>query len=125
MPPGLVGTDDVFLKQNCLGIGRRDPLVTTSGTGQRKRTGTRVAWRPIPRPGCTAATPSVYERKPETIRLITRRTKMEILLKFQCQSCDKEFTVLNEQVETDMLSCPHCQESVDVGDEEPEVEYED
>ena len=41
---------------------------------------------------------------------------MEILLKFQCQSCDKEFTVLNEQVETDMLSCPHCQESVDVGD---------
>ena len=50
---------------------------------------------------------------------------MEILLKFQCQSCDKEFTVLNEQVETDMISCPHCQESVDVGDEEPEVEYED
>ena len=50
---------------------------------------------------------------------------MDILLKFQCQSCDKEFTVLNEQVETDMLSFPHCQESVDVGDEEPEVEYED
>jgi transcription elongation factor Elf1 len=67
----------------------------------------------------------VYERKPETTRLITRRTKMEILLKFQCQSCDKEFTVLDQQIETDMLSCPHCQESVDVGDEEPEVEYED
>ena len=33
---------------------------------------------------------------------------MEILLKFQCQSCDKEFTVLDEQVETDLLSCPHC-----------------
>ncbi len=42
------------------------------------------------------------------------------------QACGaKEFTVLNEQVETDMLSCPHCQECVDVGDEEPEVEYED
>ena len=50
---------------------------------------------------------------------------MEILLEFQCQSCDKEFTVLDEQVETDLLSCPHCQECVDVGDEEPEVEYED
>ena len=50
---------------------------------------------------------------------------MEILLKFQCQSCDKEFTVLNEQVETDLLSCPHCQEWADVGDEEPEVEDED
>ena len=51
--------------------------------------------------------------------------EMEILLKFQCQSCDKEFTVLDEQVETNLLSCPHCQECVDVGDEEPEVEDED
>jgi transcription elongation factor Elf1 len=67
----------------------------------------------------------VYDRKPETTRLIRRRTKMEILLKFQCQSCDKEFTVLDEQVETDLLSCPHCQEWADVGDEEPEVEDED
>jgi len=50
---------------------------------------------------------------------------MEILLKFQCQSCDKEFMVLDEQVETDLLSCPHCQECVDVGDEGPEVEDED
>ena len=43
---------------------------------------------------------------------------MDILLKFQCQSCDKEFMVLDEQVETDLLSCPHCQECVDVGDED-------
>ena len=67
----------------------------------------------------------MYERKPETTRLITRRTKKDILLKFQCQSCDKEFTVLDEQVETDLLSCPHCQEWVDVGDEEAEGEDED
>ena len=45
---------------------------------------------------------------------------MEILLKFQCQSCDKEFTVLDEQVETDLLSCPHCRMGADVGDEGPE-----
>jgi len=67
----------------------------------------------------------VYERKPETTHLIRRRTRMDILLKFQCQGCDKEFMVLDEQIETDLLACPHCQECVDVGDEEPEVEDED
>ena len=49
---------------------------------------------------------------------------MDILLKFQCQGCDKEFMVLDEQIETDLLACPHCQECVDVGDEEPEAEDE-
>ena len=38
---------------------------------------------------------------------------MDILLKFQCQGCDKEFMVLDEQIETDLLACPHCQECVD------------
>ena len=45
---------------------------------------------------------------------------MEILLKFQCQSCDKEFMVLHEQVETDLLSCPHCQDEIEVHEPDDE-----
>ena len=45
---------------------------------------------------------------------------MEAMLKFQCNGCDKEFIVMDHQVETDTLACPHCQEEIEV----PELDDE-
>ena len=39
---------------------------------------------------------------------------METMLKFRCDGCDKECIVMDHQVDTDALACPHCQEGVEV-----------
>ena len=45
---------------------------------------------------------------------------METMLKFRCDGCDgcdgceKEFIVMDHQVDTDTLTCPHCQEEIEV-----------
>lgn len=39
---------------------------------------------------------------------------MDILLKFRCTDCNKEFVVIDEQVETEVLNCPYCNGDVDV-----------
>ena len=31
---------------------------------------------------------------------------METMLKFRCDGCDKEFIVMDHQVDTDTLACP-------------------
>ena len=46
---------------------------------------------------------------------------METMLKFQCDGCDKEFIVTDHQVDTDTLTCPHCQEEIEV----PELDDEE
>ena len=46
---------------------------------------------------------------------------METMLKFQCNGCDKEFIVMDHQVDTDTLACPHCQEEIEV----PELDDEE
>ena len=33
---------------------------------------------------------------------------METMLKFRCDGCEKEFIVMDHQVDTDALACPHC-----------------
>ncbi len=48
---------------------------------------------------------------------------MEIMLKFRCDGCDgcdKEFIVTDQQVGTDTLARPHCQEEIEV----PELDDE-
>ena len=45
---------------------------------------------------------------------------METMLKFRCNGCDKEFIVMDHQVDTDTLTCPHCQEEIEV----PELDDE-
>jgi len=53
-------------------------------------------------------------------RMIKER-KMETMLKFRCNGCDKEFIVMDHQVDTDTLACPHCQEEIEV----PEIDDEE
>ena len=45
-------------------------------------------------------------------------TELDILLRFQCSDCGKEFTVLDDQIETDELNCPHCNGDVEVPEED-------
>ena len=46
---------------------------------------------------------------------------METMLKFQCDGCDKEFIVTDRQVDTDILTCPHRQDEIEV----PELDVEE
>ena len=57
------------------------------------------------------------------VRMIrkTKEIEMEAMLKFQCNGCDKEFIVMDHQVDTDTLACPHCQEEIEV----PELDDEE
>ena len=50
------------------------------------------------------------------VRMIrkTKEIDMETMLKFRCDGCDKEFIVTDHQVDTDTLTCPHCQEEIKV-----------
>ena len=53
---------------------------------------------------------------------------MDIMLKFECLECRKSFTVNDNEVEGDLLSCPHCGADVPVPDDdndEDEIEDED
>ena len=49
-----------------------------------------------------------------------KEIEMETMLKFVCNGCNKEFIVMDHQVGTDTLTCPHCQEDV----EAPELDDE-
>ena len=51
----------------------------------------------------------------------TKETEMETMLKFRCNGCNKEFIVMDHQVDTDTLACPHCQEEIEV----PELDDEE
>ena len=51
----------------------------------------------------------------------TKEIDMETMLKFRCEGCDKEFIVTDHQVDTDTLTCPHCQEEIEV----PELDDEE
>ena len=54
----------------------------------------------------------------------TKEIEMETMLKFRCDGCDgcdKEFIVMDHQVDTDTLTCPHCQEEIEV----PELDDEE
>ena len=50
----------------------------------------------------------------------TKEIDMETMLKFRCDGCDKEFIVMDHQVDADTLACPHCQEEI----EAPELDDE-
>ena len=52
-----------------------------------------------------------------------RKNDMEIMLRLRCTGCGKCFIVEDEQVETDFLSCPHCQDEIEIP--EPEAEADD
>ena len=43
---------------------------------------------------------------------------MDILLKFCCKDCGKEFVVVDDQVETDVLNCPHCNGDVELPEDD-------
>ena len=77
-------------------------------------------------PGCTLRRSGLQADRtgPGQRVLMTRRIKeieMETMLKFQCNGCDKEFIVMDHQVDTDTLACPHCQEEIEV----PEIDDEE
>ena len=57
------------------------------------------------------------------VRMIrkTKEIDMETMQKFRCNGCDKEFIVTDHQVDTDTLTCPHCQEEIEV----PELDDEE
>ena len=46
---------------------------------------------------------------------------METMLQFGCDGCNKEFIVTDHQVDTDTLTCPNCQEEIEV----PELDDEE
>ena len=49
--------------------------------------------------------------------------EMDLILRFRCDSCHKEFMVADEQVDAEYLNCPHCPGEVEVPeDEEGDVE---
>ena len=50
-----------------------------------------------------------------------KEIEMETMLKFRCNGCNKEFIVMDHQVDTDTLACPHCQEEIEV----PELDDEE
>ena len=52
-----------------------------------------------------------------------QKNDMEIMLRLRCTGCGKCFIVEDDQVETDYLSCPHCQDEIEVP--EPESEADD
>ena len=44
--------------------------------------------------------------------------EMDLILRFRCDSCHKEFMVADEQVDARYLNCPHCPGEVEVPEEE-------
>ena len=51
--------------------------------------------------------------------------EMDLILRFRCDSCHKEFMVADEQVDAGYLNCPHCPGEVEVPeDEESDEEKE-
>ena len=52
-----------------------------------------------------------------------QKNDMEIMLRLRCTGCGKCFIVEDDQVETDYLSCPHCQDEIEIP--EPDAEGDD
>ena len=50
-----------------------------------------------------------------------QKNDMEIMLRLRCTGCGKCFIVEDDQVETDYLSCPHCQDEIEVHEPDDEV----
>ena len=50
---------------------------------------------------------------------------MEVMLRFHCTYCRKEFIVIDEQIESDSLTCPYCDQGIDVPQDDDEDEDED
>ena len=48
------------------------------------------------------------------------KNDMEIMLRLQCTGCEKYFIVEDDEVETDYLSCPHCQDEIEVHEPDDE-----
>ena len=51
--------------------------------------------------------------------------EMDLILRFRCDSCHKEFMVADEQVEAEYLNCPHCPGEVEVPEDEEGDEEEE
>ena len=64
--------------------------------------------------------PKSPRQKVRTVRRM-KEIEMETMLKFRCDGCNKEFIVMDHQVDTDTLACPHCQEEIEV----PEIDDEE
>ena len=42
---------------------------------------------------------------------------MEVMLRFHCPDCRKEFIVIDDQIESDSLTCPHCDRDIEMPDD--------
>ena len=51
--------------------------------------------------------------------------EMDLILRFRCDSCHKEFMVADEQVDAGYLNCPHCPGEVEVPEDEESDEEEE
>ena len=51
--------------------------------------------------------------------------KMDLILRFRCDSCHKEFMVADEQMEAEYLNCLHCPGEVEVPEDEKSDEEEE
>ena len=51
--------------------------------------------------------------------------EMDLILRFRCDSCHKEFMVADEQVDAEYLNCPHCPGEVEVPEDEESDEEEE
>lgn len=45
---------------------------------------------------------------------------MELMLRIHCTNCRREFIVLDDQIESDSLTCPHCDEDLEVPQDDDE-----
>ena len=45
---------------------------------------------------------------------------MKFLLQVDCDDCQKQFIVVDDDIEGDMLACPHCSADVPVPDDRDE-----
>ena len=76
----------------------------------------------------SAASQAVGQQSPQAMRLAGSHSKnpsrsfihMDILLNLRCNDCRKVFTVDEENVEDDLVFCPHCENEVPVPDMDEE-----
>ena len=82
----------------------------------------RLVARILARLGPTATEPATPDELPAERQEKTdmRKNDMEIMLRLRCTGCGKCFIVEDDQVETDYLSCPHCQDEIEVSEPDDE-----